>query len=378
MGAALAPGMLPATCERMMKTALCYPAKRTALLLAVVILLSSSCQPNGAAPTAISTEIPAPGQSEAISIYFTDPTDPAADSYRGGIDEILVAAIDQAQAAVDLALYDLNLWSLRDALIAAHQRGVTVRMVTESDNLDEPEMQQLREAGIEVLGDRREGLMHNKFVIIDRWEVWSGSTNLTTSGVYRNDNNLVRIRSSRLAQNYTAEFDEMFLEDDFGPGSPANTPYPQLSVDGTPLEVYFSPDDNVLNHILTLVGGAQQSVYFMAYSFTSDKLAEALLARAAAGVEVRGVFEADQYSANIGTEFDHLLDGGLPVRLDGNPDHMHHKVILIDGQIVITGSYNFSANAEERNDENLLVIHSQDVAALFLVEFLRVYNLAQP
>jgi phosphatidylserine/phosphatidylglycerophosphate/cardiolipin synthase-like enzyme len=378
MGATLAPGVMPAAIDRIMKPALRHAPKQVLLLLAAVILLTSSCQLNEVAPTTNPTETLFPGQTEAITVYFTDPTDPAASSYRGGVDEILAAAIDQAQAAVDLAVYDLNLWCLRDALIAAHQRGVTVRMVTESDNLDEPEMQQLREAGIEVLGDRREGLMHNKFVIIDRWEVWTGSTNFTTSGVYRNDNNLVRIRSSRLAQDYTAEFEEMFLDDAFGPGSPANTPYPQLTVDGVPLEVYFSPDDGVLNHILTLVGSAQQSVYFMAYSFTADELAEVLLARAAAGVEVKGVFEADQYSANIGTEFDHLLDGGLAVRLDGNPDHMHHKVILIDGQIVITGSYNFSANAEETNDENLLVIHSPDVAALFLVEFQRVYNLAQP
>ncbi len=378
MGATLAPGVMPAAIDRIMKPALRHAPKQVLLLLAAVILLTSGCQHNEAAPTANPTEIPSPGQTEAITVYFTDPTDPAASSYRGGVDEILAAAIDQAQAAVDLAVYDLNLWCLRDALIAAHQRGVTVRMVTESDNLDEPEMQQLREAGIEVLGDRREGLMHNKFVIIDRWEVWTGSTNFTTSGVYRNDNNLVRIRSSRLAQDYIAEFEEMFLDDAFGPGSPANTSYPQLTVDGVPLEVYFSPDDGVSNHILTLVGSAQQSVYFMAYSFTADELAEVLLARAAAGVEVKGVFEADQYSANIGTEFDHLLDGGLPVRLDGNPDHMHHKVILIDGQIVITGSYNFSANAEEVNDENVLVIHSASVASLFLAEFQRVYNLAQP
>jgi phosphatidylserine/phosphatidylglycerophosphate/cardiolipin synthase-like enzyme len=369
---------MPASGKRMKKPVLCSLAKPAVWLMALVTLLSSGCQPDDAAPTAISTEISPPGQNEAISVYFTDPTDPAADTYRGGIDAMLADAIDQAQAAVDMAMYDLNLWSLRDVLIAAHQRGVSVRMVTESDNLDEPDIQALREAGIEVLGDRREGLMHNKFVIIDRWEVWSGSTNLTTGGVYRNDNNLVRIRSSRLAQDFTTEFEEMFLDDDFGSGSPANTPYPQLSVDGIPLEVYFSPDDHVLKHMLALVDGARQSVYFMAYSFTSDQLAQALLARAAAGIEVRGVFEADQYSANIGTEFDHLLEGGLPVRLDGNPNHMHHKVIIIDGQTVITGSYNFSANAEETNDENLLVIHSPDVAALYLVEFQRVYNLAQP
>jgi len=229
-----------------------------------------------------------------------------------------------------------------------------------------------------VLGDRREGLMHDKFVIIDRWEVWTGSTNLTTSGAYLNDNNLVCIRSSRLAENYTAEFEEMFANDAFGPGSPANTPYPQLTVDGVALEVYFSPDDGVLNHLVALVNGAQNSVDFMAYSFTSDELAQALLERAAAGVHVRGVFEADQYSSNVGTEFDRLWAAGLAVTLDGNPDHMHHKVLIIDGQIVVTGSYNFSASAEERNDENVLVIYSTVVAAQFLAEFERVYDLSQP
>lgn len=353
------------------------PANIT-LLLAAIIFLSSACQPPGIVPTIDPQTSPTPAPSEAITVYFTDPTDPSAASYRGGIDEFLAAAINQAQAAVDLAVYDLNLWSLRDALIAAHQRGLHVRMVTESDNLDEPEIQELREVGIEVLGDRREGLMHNKFVIIDRWEVWTGSTNLTTNGVYRNDNNLVRIRSSRLAQDYTTEFEEMFVADAFGPGSPANTPYPQLTVDSINLEVYFSPDDGVLNHILALVSSAKQSVYFMAYSFTSDELAEALLERAGAGVEVMGVFEADQYNANIGTEFDRLSDAGLQVRLDGNPNHMHHKVLIIDEQIIITGSYNFSASAEQRNDENLLVIDDAALARLYLAEFQRVLSLATP
>ena len=343
-----------------------------------MILLAGGCELNQTVPLPPTPPIASPTRPETIQVYFTDPTSPSATSYRGGIDDELAAAINQARAAVDLAVYDLNLWSIRNALIAAHQRGVAVRMVTESDNLDEPEIQQLRDAGIQVLGDRREGLMHDKFVIIDRWEVWTGSTNLTTSGVYRNDNNLVRIRSSRLAENYTAEFEEMFANDAFGPGSPANTPYPQLTVDGVPLEVYFSPDDGVLSHLLALVNAAQHSVDFMAYSFTSDELAQALLERAAAGVQVRGVFEADQYSSNIGTEFDRLWAAGLAVTLDGNPDHMHHKVLIIDGQIVVTGSYNFSANAEERNDENVLVIYSTAVAAQFLAEFERVYDLSQP
>lgn len=55
--------------------------------------------------------------------------------------------------------------------------------------------------------------------------------------------------------------------------------------------------------------------------------------------------------------------------LDGHPEKMHHKVIVLDGEIVVTGSYNLTRSAEIRNDENTLVIHDRDVAEIFLAEF---------
>jgi phosphatidylserine/phosphatidylglycerophosphate/cardiolipin synthase-like enzyme len=90
-------------------------------------------------------------------------------------------------------------------------------------------------------------------------------------------------------------------------------------------------------------------------------------------VLVSGVFETTQVASNLGTEFDRLKEAGLDVRLDGNRNSMHHKVIVIDGEIVITGSYNFSNNAEKRNDENVLILHSSEIAGLYLSEFERVW-----
>ena len=307
------------------------------------------------------------------TIYFSDPGGPNARSLRGGPDRALVEAIDQARLSVDVAAYDFNLWSLRETLIDAHRRGVTVRLVTESDNLDSDELGELKEAGVPILGDRRQGLMHNKFVVIDRLEVWTGSMNYTVNGGYRNDNNLLRIRSNRLAENYTAEFEEMFLDDRFGPGSPGDTPHPSISINGTMVDVYFSPDDGTASSLVDLIQGAQESVYFMAFSFTSDDIAQAMLDRSRAGVTVAGVFDESQAKSNRGGEYENLVSNGLDVRLDGNPDRMHHKVIVLDGRVVITGSYNFSASAEERNDENTLVIHSPEIAAKYLAEFERIY-----
>ena len=347
---------------------------KIALPLLVLILITCACVPSASLQETVTPSTPI---TDWYTVYFTKPSSPTATSYRGGIDETLAVAIDQARLSVDVAIYDLNLWSIRDALIEAHRRGATVRMVTDSDNMDEQEVQELKEAGIEVLGDRREGLMHDKFVIIDHLVVWSGSMNFTTGGGYLDNNNLIRLRSSKLAEDYTREFEQMFVNDHFGSDKTPGTPNPTVTVNGSQIEVYFSPEDGALEHILNAVNSAQESITFMAYSFTTDALAEALIERAKAGVSVRGVFDKDQYHSNAGTEFDTLHNAGVDVWLDGNSRLMHHKVIIIDEQVVITGSYNFSNNAEHTNDENTLIIHNQDIAAQYMIEFQQTYDLAQ-
>jgi phosphatidylserine/phosphatidylglycerophosphate/cardiolipin synthase-like enzyme len=345
------------------------------MLVWLVVLALGACTTSTTPPSA-PPDTATPGetsQSEWYSLYFSDPDSPTAGSFRGGPDDALATAIRKARLSVDAAIYHLNLWSIRDALIAAHDAGVKVRVVLESDNLDEVEVQELEEAGIEVIGDRRESLMHNKFLVIDGSQVWTGSLNFTINGAYYNDNHLICIRSSRLAQNYTREFEEMFVQDFFGDNVLENTLYRSLTIDGSQVETYFSPDDDTAARIVELVRAAEREIHFLAYSFTSDEIAAAMLERAAAGVEVKGVFEEGQYYSNTGTEFDRLFATGLDVRLDGNARNMHHKVILIDEQIVILGSYNFSRNAEEFNDENTLIVHDLGMAARFQTEFERIF-----
>jgi phosphatidylserine/phosphatidylglycerophosphate/cardiolipin synthase-like enzyme len=219
--------------------------------------------------------------------------------------------------------------------------------------------------------------MHDKFAIIDRSEVWTGSMNFTTGGGYLDNNNLVRIHSSTLAEAYTREFEQMFVDDQFENEKLPSTSSHNITVNGSLIEVYFSPEDGTLEHILNAVSQAHESIYFLAYSFTSDPLSQALIEKAKAGVTVQGVFDKDQYRSNSGTEYDNLHNVGMEVYLDANPQLMHHKVIIIDQQVVITGSYNFSNNAEYNNDENTLIIHNQDIAAQFQAEYQLIYEQAR-
>lgn len=307
-----------------------------------------------------------------FELYFTDPTSPIASQATGGLDGPLVAAIDAARLSIDVAAYSLSLNSIRNALIRAHQRGVTVRMVMETGNMDRSDPQRLAEAGITIIGDGRQGLMHNKFMVIDRSEVWMGSMNFTDSGAYEDNNHMLRIRSTKMAENYIKEFEEMFDDDMFGPDAVTRTPHPTLTIDGTRVDTFFSPDDRVLRALLPLLGSAEESIYFLAFSFTSNELGDIVRVKAEEGLTIRGVMDDGQIRSNQGTEFDPFRQAGLEVLIDGIDGQMHHKVFIVDEKIVVLGSYNFSRAADERNDENLLVVYDEDIAEQFVREFRRV------
>lgn len=305
-------------------------------------------------------------------VYFTAPTGSRESStYFGGIDEMLAANIAAARQTIDMAAYELNSPAITRALLDAHNRGIRVRIVTDRhDGLedDASTLPQLVEAGIAVVPDTRSALMHNKFVIIDSSVVWMGSWNYTINDTYRNNNNALVLRSRLAVANYQAEFNEMFIDGQFGPRSPQNTPNQVFNQDGTPIEVYFAPEDEVIPAIMREINGAQRSIRFLAFSFTIDEMAEAMLNRHAAGVDITGIFETVGSQTQF-SELTPLFCGGVDARQDGNTFILHHKVFIIDETTVLTGSFNFSANATNSNDENLLIIRDRDLAAQYLAEF---------
>jgi len=308
-----------------------------------------------------------------FELYMTNPDSPLSPQGTGGLDGPLVEAIDAARLSIDVAAYSISLNSVRNALIRAYDRGVEVRAVMESNNMDRSDVQIMLEAGIPIIGDNRQGLMHDKFIVLDRSEVWLGSMNYTDSGTYEDNNNMIRIRSTKIAENYSVEFNEMFEKNLFGPDVLAQTPNPNVIVDNTQIDTYFSPDDGVLTVLYTLLSEAQESIYFLAFSFTSNELGEIVRTQADAGLDIKGVMDKEQIASNTGTEFDPFRQAGLDVRIDGNDGQMHHKVFIVDGKIVVMGSYNFSKSAEERNDENIVIIYNENIAKFFMDEFDRVY-----
>ncbi len=331
-------------------------------------------------PTAIPSPTLAPAASGAESaswwkVYFTDPAkinDPS--NFSGSIPEKLIEYIDRAQETIHIASFEFNLTPVAEALINAHKRGVEVIWITDDEHgleADEEEgrgqFAMLEEAGIQVLDDARSGLMHDKFWIFDGQIIWTGSTNITENGNFRNNNNVIVFHAPELAAIYENEFSEM-LAGEFGTRSPSTPEMQSTEIDGTKIQVLFAAEDEVMDELISLVKGAEESVRFMAFSFTHDDLGDAVLYAAQKGGEVRGIFET-RGSETEYSEMTSFYCEGIPVRQDGNPGTFHHKVIIIDNEIVVTGSLNFSNNAVESNDENVVIIYNAEIASLYLQEF---------
>lgn len=368
---------------------------RLVMALVALAFLSLACasteQPfiSTPAPSAASpaTQI-APATFPAwLHIIFTNPNPP--NNQANGIDRYVVPVLDAATKTIDVASFDFTLLSVTNALVEASQRGVKVRVVLDEINgshelktsgsagdQDFDALKALQAADIQVVnGGRPDGLMHDKFILVDGAALFMGSWNVSYNDTFRNNNNLLEITDPDLIANYQAKFNELYVDQRFGARAQVKALKPELTIDGVPVENYFSPPDQVMAKVIALVNGAQKSIRFMAFTYTHHNLAAAMITRYRKGIRVEGVIESR--GAKTGA-LPHLFCAGVPVKTDGNPYILHHKVIIIDENTVITGSFNFTVAADTANDDNVLVIHSPAVAALYLQEYKRISSIANP
>jgi phosphatidylserine/phosphatidylglycerophosphate/cardiolipin synthase-like enzyme len=229
--------------------------------------------------------------------------------------------------------------------------------------------------GVEVKDDAgRSALMHNKFWIFDRQITWTGSTNITVNGIYKQNNNVVVVYSPEISAIYEREWEELW-NGQLGRRAPSTMNQQWAILEGTPIQVIFSPEDGAMGNVIALLNDAQSSIRFLAFSFTDYPMAQAMIARAQNGVDVQGVFET--FGSNgTRSELKTLWCAGLPVRQDGNSGFLHDKIIIVDNSIVVTGSLNFSSSADEDNEENVIILDNPEIAALYLQEYQKIWDAA--
>ncbi len=377
---------------------------------------------------------------EWIEVYFNMPADESvakegnAANANTDLLNTLLDLLDSARYSIDLSIYNLEHHKVGEALVRAAERGVRVRVVTDHYNRfrnrehGEKMWGMLRDAGIYTIDDAGEVFnpdgtvtshrlvgasydMHNKFAVIDilsddpdDYYVWTGSMNLTYTGPY-NSNNTIVIKDSGIAEAYHREFNQMW-------GGDGDVPNPERArfhkdkryigekvfyVDTTKVELYFGPINRDrskpsigerLNELIR--DEAQHDVNFLAFAITHDiPMSQTMWERSFTdGITLQGLidprFYAQYRNAGVKWASPEAQMGSRNILQARELRTLHHKIMLIDVTkpfennrgIAIAGSYNFSRNAEENNDENLLIFHCQYIANQYYQDFMGAMNRA--
>ena len=336
-----------------------------------------------------------PAETGEAEVYFMPEEGPRAKAR-------LLALMDGARESLEGAFYEFRDLEVAQGLLRAKARGVRVRLYGESDyredfrrylvaaslgQREEPprvRFAELKErvkplsldceevVGIPICYDEREGFMHHKFLVVDGRAVWTGSTNMTWNAFARNNENSLLLPSPTLAQGYAREFEALFGGQKEGLGQPV-----AFALEGVEGVAYFSPRGGRLAReaLLKRLSEAQREVLVAAFVLTDREVLEALLQARRRGAEVKVLLE----TRNLGTTREEaLLEAAREPRQDAAAYARHHKVMLLDGTYVVTGSYNFSVRAHEVNNENLLVLKSPSLAERYRKEVLRLWEAGSP
>ena len=327
-----------------------------------------------------------------IHVYFNGAVDVSvatqeeALSLGTDMNDTIAAWITSAQHTLDVAAYNFNDQTLEDAFETAANNGVQIRWIYEGQNANVG-LSNLPESVITHPRTDGEGSgMHNKFIVgdVDYPEsafVLTGSTNLTTGNLVQDLNNAIVFEDQSLARAYTIEFNEMWGADGmtpdaanakFGADKSWNTPVDFL-VGGVPVELYFSPSDGTTNAIREEIEAADSEFEFAVLAFTRDDLGDAI-ATLGQSFFVNPIGGIEQINTT-GSEYENLLANGVQVYHHNISNDLHHKYAIVDhaspanDPVVITGSHNWSSSAENVNDENTVIVHSERVANLYHQEF---------
>ena len=123
------------------------------------------------------------------------------------------------------------------------------------------------------------------------------------------------------------------------------------------LAIYFTPPAGSAGGLIKHIDASKKTIKVMAYGFTAMPLSDALIKAHRRGVKVQ-LLQDEKSAGNNSDAVNQLIAAGIEVRSDGKHAIQHNKVMLLDDDIVITGSYNFTKSAEVRNAENIIILKS--------------------
>lgn len=292
--------------------------------------------------------------------------------------------IDSAKESIDFAIYGINNQpQIINALVNAKNRGVKIRFVCDfnekhgnyyPDTLELQRKIPTYNSDREYERNNQTAIMHNKFFIFDNKKVWTGSANITSTDLSEyNSNYAVLIDNEEIAKIYKQEFEQMFNGNFHKYKNKVHKTKIQHSKD-TKLEVLFSPKDNIIeNKIIPLINNAKEYIYIPMFFITHKSIQEALIKAHYKGVEIKLIGDATNARTSH-TIHRELRKVGIKAKTENYAGKMHAKTLIIDDEISVIGSLNYTKSGNNKNDENIVVIYNKDIAKYLKSTFLYHWN----
>ncbi len=267
-------------------------------------------------------------------------------------DQIIINLLENAKKSIYVASYTMSLKGFIEKL-AVRSRDIELKIMLD----DEPPVE-FHRGTLKV--DRKSSLFHAKFLVIDGQMVFVGSGNLTEGSLHYDHNNFILIKNSEIAGFFSRKFlslwdgiesEEFYADDKF--------------------QIYFSPETDCEEVITKILSSAKRSIHFAQYHFTSEKISKAVIRRKMAGVKVYGIIE--QLNIAPYSVFYSLRDYGCEMKKSNRAGFLHDKFFVVDGEIVVTGSYNLTSSAR-RNVECLLIVKDRESAGRFIKEWTKLWR----
>lgn len=320
---------------------------------------------------------------------------PYAFSY---LNNLIVDAVNASKSTVDCIIYSIQMKDIPDALIAARDRGVKIRIIIDESHVYPKADTQIKKLinagdGIEVRtirGTRSYGVMHNKITIHDKALVTTGSYNWTFAATFSNYENLLTIRHPEYVRGYINYFEWMWSKArtiEQGPsgelpvgyfGTPPQAPTNMISLNGVGVPLYlFSPGSDTENKLAALIDAAKVSVDAVTFTFSSKPIADAIIRAHKRGVKVRFLEDKDMARASEMAKM--VFESSVPFRWIGGRDEkgaMHNKFIILDGKILGTGSYNYTTNGSVNSFENFVFTNDETIVSAYASKFGWFYSQA--
>jgi len=301
------------------------------------------------------------------------------------LQDVIVNFIDGAQKRLFIAVQELDSQPIAEAIIRAKQRKVLVKLVLEADYLLEKiaranpfltgganEVNRvlhdaILRANINVHSDYNQDIFHQKFMVRDSKSVLTGSTNFTVSDTSANLNHVVIVHNETIVRNYDQEYDEL-QQGHFGRLNEGHDPRPaEVMVSNVRVKTLFAPDHNPEMEIMKQIAKAKRRVDFAIFTFASSSgIDDQLVLAKQAGISIRGAlfksqanqtWSATETLKNAGLSLFFIPRSGLP---EPSPRKLHHKLMVIDEQLIIAGSFNYTGPATQLNDENIIILGDLD------------------